>query len=74
MAFDSFKNAFYGPFRFGEATMPPDRFEGHTGDSVRQKSDPQARNPILSAKTKASLFAVLQSADKAAIYAPIRHE
>ena len=48
MAFDFFKNAFYGSFRFGEATMPHDRSEGHTGDPVRQKSDPQARNPILS--------------------------
>ena len=36
MAFDPFKNAFYGPFRLGWATFHPDRFEGHTGDFTRQ--------------------------------------
>jgi hypothetical protein len=29
---DPFKNAFYGPFFCGWATIPPERFEGHTGD------------------------------------------
>ena len=49
MPLDPFKKAFYGPFFRGWTTIPPDRFKGHTGDSVRQKTDPQARDPILSA-------------------------